>query len=187
MRLVPLNRSHLGGAAALHRDGLVWGYRGKRGKGVLRRFYDAYANRDYSVGTAALEGAEVVGVVCGTTDPGAPAKWLKRRRPWRSLGPRLFGGADMATAGWNPAALAGAGIEGRPVYLIAAAVAADAGADDLKALMDGFEAAAASRGATHIVVPAESEDEDWPFFGFDVRQAERVEGETALFFRIKAL
>jgi hypothetical protein len=187
MRLVALNRSHLRGAAELHGEGRVWCYRGKGGRGVLKRFYDAYANRDFTVGTAGLEGSEVVGVICGTTDAGAPLEWLKRRRPWRSPGPRLFGGAHMPTGGWAPAVLEGAGIEGRPVYLLAAAAAPCVGDNDLKALMAGFEAAAASRGATHVVVPAAKEDEDWSFDGFDVKAAETGEGETAFFFRVKAL
>ena len=99
MITVPLNRSHLKGAVGLHRASRPWCYRGKDAAFVLRAFYDACANRDHTVGTAGLEGEEVVGVACGTTDPAAPAAWLRKRRPWRSLAARVAGGADMALGG----------------------------------------------------------------------------------------
>jgi hypothetical protein len=122
LKIVPLNQSHAGKVAALHRATRPWCYRGKDAKAVLRAFYDAYANRDYTVGTVAVEEGGVVAAACGTTDLEGPARWLKRRRRWRSLWPRLVGGADMALGGWNAAALARvpAGAA-RPGYLLAVA------------------------------------------------------------------
>lgn len=184
MITVPLNRSHLKGAVELHRASRAWCYRGKDAAFVLRSFYDAYANRDFTVGTAGLEGTRVVGVVCGATDPAAPVEWLKRRRPWRSLGARLFGGSDMALGGWAPDALAGAGGGGRAVHLLAAATADGLGDDDVASLFDHFAAAASSRGAGRIVAPAEAPDERLLKVGFEAFEGVASgEGPQLLYLR----
>jgi hypothetical protein len=154
---VPLNRSHLKGAVELHRASRPWCYRGKNAAFVLRAFYDAYANRDFTVGTAGLEGKKVVGVVCGATDLAAPAEWLKARRPWRSLGARVFGGAKMALGGWSREDFAEAEAGSRAVFLIAAVAAEGSGEGDWGTMFDTFAAAASSRGASRIVAPAPDE------------------------------
>jgi hypothetical protein len=171
---VPLNRSHIRGAVELHRASRPWCYRGKKASYVLRAFYDAYANRDFTVGTAGLESKKVVGVVCGATDLGAPAAWLKSRRPWRSLAARAAGGANMALGGWSPDALAGVKNEGRPIYLLAAVTGDDLGDDAVGTLFDTFAAAASSRGASSIFAPAPAPDERLLKVGF-----EAVEGVTS--------
>jgi hypothetical protein len=159
-------------------------YRGKAAKTVLRAFYDAYANRDFTVGTVALEEGDVVGVMCGATDRAGPARWLRQRRRWRSFWPRLAGGGDMALGGWDAATLARAaeGFE-RPAYLVAAAAGGLAGGD-LAVLSDGFTAAVASRGATHIVAPATAPDERLERAGFEPAGAE---GGGALVVYVKKL
>jgi hypothetical protein len=168
LEVVPLNRAHLEGAVALHRATRPLCYRGQTGKAVLRAFYDAYANRDFPVGTAALEGGEIVGVMCGATDPTGPARWLRRRRRWRSLCPRLAGGANMALGGWDVAALAqAAGDIERPAFIIAATSAGKAAREVLAALTGAFAAAAASRGATHVVAPSGAPDERLIEAGFE--------------------
>lgn len=159
MITVPLNRSHLKGAVGLHRASRPWCYRGKDAAFVLRAFYDACANRDYTVGTAGLEGKEVVGVVCGTTAAAAPAAWLKKRRPWRSLAARVAGGADMALGGWNREVFADAEGQGRAVFLLAAAAAEGLSEEDAGDMFDFFAAAASSRGASHVYAPAAAPDE----------------------------
>ena len=186
MITVPLNRSHIRGAAELHRASRPWCYRGKDAAYVLRAFYDAYANRDFTVGTAGLDGKKVVGVACGATDLGAAAAWLKSRRPWRSLGARLFGGSDMALGGWAPDALAEAGGEGRTVHLLAAATADDSGDDDVASLFDHFAAAASSRGAGRIVAPAEAPDERLLKVGFETVEG-LVSGEDTSLLYVRKL
>jgi hypothetical protein len=168
LKTMPLNRAHVRRAVALHRATRPWCYRGKTARSVLRAFYDAYANRDFTVGTAALEGEDIVGVMCGATDPAGPARWLRRRRRWRSFWPRLAGGPDMALGGWDAAVLTGAaeGCE-RPVYLVAAATSEDLTEDGLAALRGAFAAAAASRGAAYIVAPAAAPDERLELAGFE--------------------
>ena len=167
MKTVPLNRSHIRGAVELHRAARPWCYRGKNAAFVLRAFYDACANRDFTVGTAALEGKKVVGVVCGATDLAAPAAWLKSRRPWRSFGARLFGGPDTALGGWAPDALATDIREGRPIFLLAATTADGLNEGDIEKLFDAFAAAASSRGARRIVAPASAPDERLLKVGFE--------------------
>jgi hypothetical protein len=182
LNVVPLNRAHLEGAVALHRATRPLCYRGKTGRAVLRAFYDAYANRDFTVGTAALEEAEVVGVMCGTTDPTGPARWLWRRRRWRSLWPRLAGGAKMALGGWDVATLAqAAGDIERPAFLLAAAVEQPA-EEGWAALTGAFAAAAASRGATHVVAPSGAPDERLIEAGFE-RAGERGNGLLVAYVR----
>lgn len=185
MKTFPLNGAHVRGVVALHRATRAWCYRGKAAKTVLRTFYDAYANRDFTVGTVALEEEDVVGVMCGATDRAGPARWLRQRRRWRSFWPRLAGGADMALGGWDGGTLARAaeGFE-RPVYLVAAATAEGLAGDGLAALSDAFTAAVASRGATHIVAPAAAPDERLERAGFEPAGAE---GGGALVIYVKKL
>jgi hypothetical protein len=184
LKTLPLNRAHVKGAVALHRATRPWCYRGKTGRGVLRAFYDAYANRDFTVGTVALEDG-VAGVMCGATDPAGAARWLRRRKRWRSLWPRLAGGADMALGGWDAATLARAaeGLE-RPAYLVAAATAEELAEDSLAALGDAFAAATASRGATHIVAPSAAPDERLATAGFETVKADTAGEGFALYVRI---
>jgi hypothetical protein len=171
-----LNRAYVKGAVELHRATRPWCYRGKAGRGVLRAFYDAYANRDFTVGTVALEDG-VTGVMCAATDPEGAALWLSRRKRWRSLWPRLTGGADMALGGWDAATLAQAA-EGfyRPAFLVAAATAENVTGDGLAALGDAFAAATASRGVTHIVAPSAAADERLGFAGFEKMEGGVPEG-----------
>jgi len=164
---VPLNRSHLKGAVELHRATRPWCYRGKDAAFVLRAFYDAYANRDHTVGTAGLEGEKVVAVACGATDPAAPAEWLKKRRPWRSLAARVAGGANMALGGWSREDIADAEAQGRAVFLLAAAAAEDLSEGDVGTLFDTFAAAASSRGASRVYAPAAAPDERLLKVGFE--------------------
>jgi hypothetical protein len=171
---VPLNRSHIRGAVELHRASRPWCYRGKKASYVLRAFYDAYANRDFTVGTAGLESKKVVGVVCGATDLGAPAAWLKSRRPWRSLAARAAGGANMALGGWSREDFAEAEAGSRAVFLIAAVAAEGSGEGDWGTMFDTFAAAASSRGASSIFAPAPAPDERLLKVGF-----EAVEGVTS--------
>ncbi|HUV87157.1 MAG TPA: hypothetical protein VMX79_08595 [bacterium] len=184
MKTLPLNRAHVKGAVALHRATRPWCYRGKTARSVLRAFYDAYANRDFTVGTVALEEEGVAGVMCGATDPAGPARWLRRRRRWRSLRPRLVGGADMALGGWDAVTLARAaeGLE-RPSYLVAAATAEELTEDGLAALSDAFAAATASRGATHIVAPSAAPDERLAIAGFETVKADIAGEGFALYVR----
>ncbi len=175
MKVVPLNRSHLRGAVELHRSTRPWCYRGKNARCVLRAFYDAYANRDYTVGTAASEGGSVVGVACGTTDLAAPARWLARRRRWRSLCARVTGGADMALGGWDAAALARASADARrPGYLLGAATADALSEDDVGATFDVFAASFASRGVSRVFAPAAAPDERLARVGFELVSGEPV-------------
>jgi len=181
---VPLNRSHLKGAVELHRAAKAYCYRGKDARYVLRAFYDAYANRDYTVGTAGLEGERVVGVACGTTDLAAPGEWLRRRRPWRSLPARLAGGENMARGGWGNEFPADAGAQGRPVYLLSAVAAEALSDEDIANLFGNFAAAAASRGADRIFAPAVAADDRLLQVGFE--QAEGLasgEGVPLLYVR----
>lgn len=182
MITVPLNRSHIRGAVELHRASRPWCYRGKNAAFVLRAFYDACANRDFTVGTAALEGKKVVGVVCGATDLAAPAAWLKSRRYWRSLGARVFGGPDMALGGWTPEALAGAAREARAVFLLAATAAEGLGDDDVTSLFDHFAAAASSRGARRIIAPARAPDESLLKLGFETVEGLSSKEGASLFY-----
>ena len=167
MKTVPLNRSHLKGAVELHRAARPWCYRGGNARYVLRAFYDAYANRDYTVGTAGLEGKEVVGLACGTTDAAAPAEWLKRRRPWRSLAARVAGGANMALGGWNREVFTAAEAQGRAAYLLAAVAAEGLSEGEVATMFDYFAAAASSRGASRIYAPAAAPDERLQKVGFE--------------------
>lgn len=184
MKIVPLSRAHLKGAVKLHRSSRPWCYRGKNAACVLRAFYDACANRDYTVGTVALEAGKVVGVMCGATDPTAPAEWLRRRRPWRSFGARLLGGPNMARGGWEREVLEAAGAEGPSVYLLAAVTAEGTSADDVATLFDFFAAAAASRGARRVVAPAAAPDERLRRVGFDPAAAfDPREGAPLLYVR----
>jgi hypothetical protein len=188
LKVVPLNRSHLRGAVELHRSTRPWCYRGKNARRVLRAFYDAYANRDYTVGTAALEGASVVGVACGTTDLAAPARWLAGRRPWRSLCARMTGGADMASGGWDAAALARASADARrPGYFVAAATADALGEDDIGAIFDAFAASLASRGVSRVFAPAAAPDERLARVGFEMVSGERVPSGDGFFLYARAL
>lgn len=159
MITVPLNRSHIRGAVELHRASRPWCYRGKDAAFVLRAFYDACANRDFTVGTAGLEGKKVVGLACGATDFAAPAAWLKGRRPWRSLAARAAGGANMVLGGWSREDFAGAETGGRAVFLLAAVTAEGLSAGDVGTIFDTFAAAASSRGASIIYAPAPALDE----------------------------
>ena len=184
MITVPLNRSHLKGAVGLHRASRPWCYRGKDAAFVLRAFYDACANRDHTVGTAGLEGEEVVGVACGTTDPAAPAAWLRKRRPWRSLAARVAGGADMALGGWNREVFADAGAQGRSAYLLAAVTAEGLSEGDVATMFDFFAAAASSRGASRIYAPAAAPDERLLKVGFEPTEGSASrEGAPLLYVR----
>lgn len=167
MKTVPLNRSHLKGAVELHRAARPWCYRGRDAAYVLRAFYDAYANRDYTVGTAGLEGGRVAGVACGTTNPAGPAEWLRRRRPWRSWAARVAGGTGMALGGWGREVFADAEAQGRVAYLLAAVTAEGLSEGDVATLFDFFAAAAASRGASRIYAPAAAPDERLLKVGFE--------------------
>jgi hypothetical protein len=188
LKVVPLNRSHLRGAVELHRSTRPWCYRGKNARRVLRAFYDAYANRDYTAGTAALEGASVVGVACGTTDLAAPARWLARRRPWRSLCARVTGGADVALGGWDAAALARASADTpRPGYLLAAATADALSEDDVGAMFDAFAASLASRGVSRVFAPAPAPDERLARVGFKLLSGEPVPNGDGFFLYARAL
>lgn len=184
MKTLPLNRAYVKGAVTLHRTTRPWCYRGKAGRGVLRAFYDAYANRDFTVGTVALDEERVAGVMCGATDPAGAARWLSRRKRWRFLWPRLMGGADMALGGWDAATLvrAAEGLE-RPAYLVAAATAEDLTEDGLAALGDAFAAATASRGATHIVAPSAAPDERLERAGFEKTDAGGIPEGFAFYVR----
>ncbi len=185
---MPLNRSHLRGAVELHRSSRPWCYRGKNTRRVLHAFYDAYANRDYTVGTAALEGASVVGVACGTTDVAAPAHWLARRRRWRSLYARLTGGADIASGGWGAAALARASADTRrPGYLLAAATADALSDDDVGAIFDAFAASLASRGVSRVFAPAAAPEERFLKVGFDLVSSEQIPNGDGFFLYARAL
>jgi hypothetical protein len=168
LNVVPLNRAHVVEAVALHRATRPWCYRGKTGRAVLGAFYDAYANRDFTVGTVALEEGQVVGVMCGATDPTGPARWLRERRRWRSLCSWLAGGVNVALGGWDVGALArAAGDIERPAFLVSAAMTEKAAKEGLTALSGAFAAAAASRGATHIVAPSAAPDERLVEAGFE--------------------
>lgn len=171
MEVVPLNRSHVAGAVALHRKVKPRCYRGKSSPAVLRAFYEAYANRDYTVGTAAVaEGGEVVAVVCGTTRPEAPEQWLRRRRPWRSLAARILGGAAMATGGWPVEILNQWGErEKAAVFVVSAVWPENRGADQVRTIFEYFEAASASRGAGSVVAPSLGPEEKWEELGYTSR------------------
>lgn len=185
---MPLNRSHLRGAVELHRSTRPWCYRGKNARRVLRAFYDAYANRDYTVGTAALEGASVVGVACGTTDLAAAARWLAGRRPWRSLCARMAGGADMASGGWDAGALARASADTRrPGYLLAAATADALSEDDVGAIFDAFAASLASRGVSRVFAPAAAPEERFLRVGFELVSGEPVPDGNGFMLYARAL
>gem|GEM_PF-1836700 len=189
MKIVPLNESHVRKVVALHRATRPWCYRGKDAKAVLGAFYDAYANRDYTVGTAALlEGGSVVGVICGTTDLEGPARWLRRRRRWRSFWPRLAGGADMALGGWKAAALAGAPAgAARPGYLLAA-VTADGLADaDVASAFSAFGAAMASRGAACICAPTAAPDERLVKVGFELARGGPASADNGFVVYVRRL
>ncbi|UCH78372.1 MAG: hypothetical protein JSU81_00015 [Candidatus Coatesbacteria bacterium] len=178
MEVVPLNKSHVAGAVALHRSSRPRCYRGKNARAVLRSFYEAYANHDYTVGTAAVaEGEEIVAVVCGTTRPEAPAQWLKERRPWRSLAARTFGGAAMATGGWPVEVLSRWVEEEKPVIFVLSAVwREDLGADQVRKVFEYFGAASASRGAALLCAPSLRPEEGWEELGYaSRREAGRVE------------
>jgi len=178
VEVVPLNRSHVAGAVALHRSSRPRCYRGKNAPVVLRSFYEAYANHDYTVGTAAVaEGGEIVAVVCGTTRPEAPAQWLRERRPWRSLAARTLGGAAMATGGWPVEVLKRSVEEEKPVIFVLSAVwREDLGADQVRKVFEYFEAASASRGAASVLTPSLGPEEGWEELGFNLRgEADGVE------------
>ena len=188
MNVVPLNGSHLAGIVALHRATRPWCYRGKDAKGVLRAFYDAYANRDYTVGTVAVEEGGVVAAACGTTDLEGPARWLRRRRRWRSLWPRLVGGADMALGGWDGAALARASAGfGRPGYLLAAATAGGLTDADVADVFAAFAAAMASRGAACICAPTATADERLVKAGFELGRGGSTGTEDGFVFYVRLL
>jgi hypothetical protein len=184
LQTLPLNRAYVKGAVALHRATRPWCYRGKAGRGVLRAFYDAYANRDFTVGTVAVEKGDVAAVMCGATDLAGAAWWLSRRRRCRALWPRLVGGADMALGGWDAATLAGAaeGLE-RPAYLVAAATAEDVTEEGLAAVGGAFAAAAASRGITHVVAPSGAPDERLGLAGFEKLAAGGTPEEFVFYVR----
>jgi hypothetical protein len=172
VEVVPLNKAHVAGAVALHRSVRPRCYRGKNAPAVLRAFYGAYANRDYTVGTAAVaEGGEVVAVVCGVTRPEAPARWLRRRRPWRSLAARAFGGAAMATGGW-PAGVLDAWTEEEEtaIVILSAAWREDVNADEVRKVFEYFEAASASRGAGSACAPSTRPEEGWEDLGYALRR-----------------
>jgi hypothetical protein len=188
LKIVPLNRSHLRGAVELHRSTRPWCYRGKNARCVLRAFYDAYANRDCTVGTAALEGASVVGVACGTTNAAAPARWLAGRRRWRSLCARITGGADMASGGWDAAALARASADvRRPGYFVAAVTADALNENDVGAIFDVFAASLASRGVSRVFAPAAAPDERLALVGFELVSSEPVPNGDGFFLYARAL
>lgn len=188
MTIVPLDQSHVRDVVALHRATRPWCYRGKDAEVVLRAFYDAYANRDYTVGTAAFEEGGVVAVVCGTTDLEGPARWLRQRRRWRSLWPRLVGGAEMALGGWDAGALArvSAGTA-RPGYLLAAATADGLTEVDVADAFAAFAAAMASRGAGHICAPTATPDERLVKVGFELACGGSTGAENGFAFYVKRL
>jgi len=164
IKVVPLDRSHVRAAAALHRGASARCYRGKATPGVLRWFYDACANRDYTLAAAALEDGRLVAAACGATRPEAGEAWLARRRRWRALWGRMAGGRDLARGGWPAATLAASAAgEGRAAYLLALVGAAER----LPSLVDAIAAAAASHGATVLVAPALAPDDTFITWGFE--------------------
>lgn len=188
MKIAPLNGSHVRRVVALHRETRPWCYRGKEAGVVLRAFYDAYANRDYTVGTAAFDGSTVVAVICGATDLEGPARWLRQRRRWRSLWPRLVGGAEMALGGWDGAALARASAgTARPGYLLAAATGDGLTEVDVAEAFAAFAAAVASRGAGVICAPTATPDGRLLNVGFELARGGATDAEQGFAFYVKRL
>jgi len=154
VKVVPLDRSHVRGAAALHRRGRVWFYRGKGAPCVLRTFYDAYANRDYTLGAVAVAEGEVIAAACAATRADGARRWIRARRPWRSLCARIAGGREMATGGLGADYFDAVETEGKPAFLVSLAAAPGVEGDALVQLLDRLAAAAASRGARWLWAPA---------------------------------
>lgn len=166
LKIVPLDRSHVRRAVALHRATRPWAYRGKTNAGVLFWFYDACANRDYTAAAVALDEHKIVGAACAATNVEAGAPWLGRRRRWRSLLTRLLAGRDLARGGWPKEVLKGAAGELRAAFVLSFAALPGVNAADRKVLMDTLAAVASSRGAVTLIVPAAAEDENWAALGF---------------------
>ena len=154
MKVVPLDRSHVRGAAALHRRGRVWFYRGKAAPCVLRAFYDGYANRDYTLGAVAVTEGNVVAAACAATRADGARRWIRARRPWRSLCARIVGGRDMTQGGIGADYFSAAGADGKPAFLVSLAAAPGVEGDALVQLLDHLAAAAASRGVCRLWAPA---------------------------------
>lgn len=151
MKIVPFDRSHVKKAVALHQTGAAWFYAGKASAGVLKAFYDGYANRDYTLATAAMEGERLLAAACAATDFEKAANWFNRRHIWRDLGARLAAGPSLSRGGYDPAAFAAAaGYEGKKAYVVALVTAKDVEDAVYSELAKYLSTAAASRGVCYL-------------------------------------
>jgi hypothetical protein len=185
LKVVPLNGSHVRGAVNLHRAAGARCYRGPASPAVLRAFYDAYANRDGAVGTAALAAGDVAAVICGALTAGGPAAWLSRRRRWRALRARLAAGPDLARGGWPVEVLrAAAAGDVNEAFVVSFAAAAEVAAGDIVTLFETFAAAAASHGNGVLAALCEEKTELFEAAGFDyVGEAEPPGNVSAHLYR----
>ncbi len=171
MKIVPLDRSHVDGAAALHKDGVVWFYRGSADPAVLTWFYDAYANRDFTFGAVASEGRDAVAAAVACTDLRGAERWLLSRRRCRSAAARRRGGPDMTRGGVSPAAFGGGlATSGKAAFLVAVAYRSGTVPSVITDLFRRMGAAAASRGVTAFYAPAEGAPSDFASYGFERRE-----------------
>jgi len=141
-------------------------YRGSVAPGALYWFYDACANRDFTVGVCALgEGREVLAVACGATSAEGGVGWLRRRRRWRSLIARL-GNRDLALGGWPGDLLTSLADKGRTGYLLSLVASPALAADGVQGVFGVFAAAMASHGVGMLCAPSPKADARLEDLGF---------------------
>jgi hypothetical protein len=170
VKIVPLDRSHVKGAAALHPNGVVWFYRGPADRAVLEWFYDAYANRDFTLGAAAVEGRDVLAAAVACTDLEGAAAWLLSRRRCRSAAARRRGGPEMTRGGIPVGVFTGVtGAGGKAAFFISAVLRRDVAPAVSGDLLKYLAAAAASRGATTLYAPGQGASAELASFGFERR------------------
>lgn len=151
MKTVPFDRSHIKKAVVLHQNGAAWFYAGKTSAGALKAFYDGYANRDYTLAVAVVEGERLLAAACAATDFEKAAYWFNRRRIWRDLGARLAAGPNLSRGGYDPATFeAAAGYEGKKAYVVALLAAKDAEDTVYSEVVRYLSTAAASRGVRYL-------------------------------------
>jgi len=165
-----IGRQDLGFCAALHAGTLEHGFFASLGHGFLRAYYATFLASPHAIALVATVRGAPVGLVVGSTDPRAHARWVLRRRGLRlavrgagilMLRPRLavrFVGTRVARyrRAWGRARSAPAptrSTQGTPAVLTHVAVVPGAqGAGVGRTLVEQFLSEAQARGASAAVL-----------------------------------